>query len=141
MDTKPLDDRELKRLAKLDGKLARGLLRHFLFGTGVGFLGGLAWVGAMMLMAPGFGQHMQFHKPTGGEQHPLLELVLYVLVTTFGAVPGICLLAGTMFGAIGAAGALFGWLTMTGAHAPLARRALAHGQFQPRYGAANLLRA
>ena len=140
MDIKPLSARELKRLAKIDGKLARGWLRLFLLATLIGFVGGLCWVGLMLLMAPGFGQNMQFHAPTGNEQHPLLELTLYWLVTHFGAMAGICLLAGGLFAGLGAFVSLLSWPALVRNHADLARRALVHGQFQPKYISAQLRR-
>jgi hypothetical protein len=140
MDTKPLSERELKRLVKLDGKLARGLLRLFLLATLIGFIGGLCWVGLMLLMAPGFGENMHFHAPTGDEQHALLELTLYWLVTHFGAMTGICLLAGGLFAGLGAFVSLLTWPALVRNHADLARRALVHGQFQPQFISAQLRR-
>src|SRR5262249_31307459 len=123
--------RELKRLAKLDGRIARGRLRFGLFGGAVGFAGGLGWVVLMWLMAPGFGQHVSM--PTGNEKYPQLEQILYLLALHTGAIPAICVLAGVMFGGMFA---LFtygtAWRLLLNNHAALAGRASAHGQFVPR---------
>jgi hypothetical protein len=134
MTEKPLTDRELKRLAKMDRRLKRGRLRFGLFGLTTGFLGGLGWVAIMALMLPGFAGNMHFKPPTGDEQHAVLEQILYTLSLHFGPLVAICLVAGGMFGLL--SGALsFGvaWRQMVKNHADLAQRALAFGQFMPAY--------
>ena len=132
MNGRPLTPRELGRLAKLDRRLAAGRLRFGLLGAAMGIAGGLAWVALMWLLAPGFGTGPA--APTGNERHPQLELALYWLAQHIGAIPAICVLAGAMFGG---AFALFtygaAWRLLVGNHAALASRALASGQFEPRY--------
>lgn len=142
METEPLTERELKRLAKMDRKLARGRLRFGLFGAGIGFLGGLAWVLLMWLMLPGFGSNMHVAVPTGREAHPVLEQVFYWLAIHFGAVPAICILAGSLFGGgfgLLSLGAL--WRVLVKNHAALARRAIACAQFTPAFASPLLRRA
>jgi len=133
MNVNPLNERELKRLAKMDRKLSRGFLAFGLIATAIGVLGGLAWVGLMLLAAPGFGQHMNLRAPTGNEQHAMLEQTMYWLVTHLGALPGICVMAGGMFGAMAGGLSVVLWPLLVSNHTELARRALAHGQFQPRF--------
>lgn len=133
MNVNPLNERELKRLAKMDRKLSRGYLRFGLMATAIGVLGGLAWVALMLLMAPGFGQHMNIRAPTGNEQHAALEQILYWLVTHLGALPGISVLAAGMFGAMAGGMSVVVWPLLVNNHTELARRAIAHAQFQPQF--------
>jgi len=134
MEPKPLTERELKRLAKLDRKLSRGRLRFGLFGLAIGVAGGLGWVVMMWLAAPGFGSNIRVSAPTGREAHALLEQIFYWLATHFGPVAAICLLAAGMFGAMGA-GLTFGvaWRLMVQNHADLCARAAAFKQFEPTF--------
>ena len=141
MDSKPLTERELKRLTKIDARLLRGRLRFGLFGLVVGFLGGLAWVVMMWLIAPGFGRNMHITPPSGHEAHALLEQILYGLALYFGPVVAICLLAGGMFGVMfGSFSYGLAWRLMLRNHADLAVRAIACKQFAPRFTSADLRR-
>jgi hypothetical protein len=141
MSIKPLSDRELKRLAKVDCNLARGRIRFGLFGAIVGFLGGLGWVVIMWMIAPGFATNMRLAPPTGHEAHALLEQIFYWLAVHFGPVIAICLLAGGLFGAMFCAFSFgLAWRLMVRNHADLAVRAAAFGQFEPRFSSADLRR-
>jgi hypothetical protein len=139
MEQKPLSERELKRLQKIDRKLSRGRFRFGLFGLAIGAAGGLGWVVMMWLAAPGFGTNMRVSPPTGREQHAMLEQIFYWLATHFGPVIAICVLAAGMFGAMGA-GLTFGlaWRLMIKNHADLAVRAIACKQFVPQFTSALL---
>jgi hypothetical protein len=142
MDKKPLSDRELKRLTKIDARLMRGRLRFGLFGLVAGFLGGLAWVAMMWLIAPGFGTNMRITPPSGQEAHPQLEQIFYWLALHFGPVIAICLLAGAMFGVMFASFSYgLAWRLMVRNHADLAVRAIACKQFAPRFTSADLRRS
>lgn len=138
MNTEALTPRKLKRLARIDRRLSAGRLRFAVSGAGAGFVGGLCWVALMALMAPGFGRSLG--APTGSDTHPQLAQVFYWLATHVGPLPAIGLIAGTLFGA---AFALFSygaaWRLLVNNHAALASRAIAAGQFTPRY-ASPLLR-
>lgn len=139
MELKPLTERELKRLAKIDRRLLRGRFRFGLFGLLIGICGGMSWVVMMWIAAPGFGSNMHIAAPTGREAHPMLEQIFYWLAMHFGPVIAICVLAGGMFGAMG--GALtFGpaWRLMVRNHADLCVRAAAFKQFQPQFTSAAL---
>jgi hypothetical protein len=134
METKPLSDRELKQLAKMDRRLSRGRLRFGLFGLCAGVVGGLGWVVLMWLMAPGFGRNWHITPPTGNEKHAVLEQIFYWLALHFGPIPALCILAGGMFGLMFAAFTYgLAWRLLVMNHANLARRALANRQFQPQY--------
>lgn len=141
MQAKPLSERELRRLAKIDRRLLQGRLRFGLFGLLIGVAGGLGWVAMMWLAAPGFGTNMRVSAPSGREAHALLEQIFYWLAVHFGPVIAICVLAAGMFGALGL-GLTFGltWRLMVGNHADLAARALACRQFEPRFTSAQLRR-
>jgi hypothetical protein len=134
MGAKPLTDRELKRLAKMDRNLSRGRLRFGLFGLSAGILGGLGWVVLMWLMAPGFGRNLHITPPTGNEKHAMLEQIFYWLALHFGPIPALCLLSAGMFGLMFAAFTYgLAWRLLVRNHANLVRRALAFRQFQPTY--------
>ena len=134
MNDKPLTDRELRRLAKMDRRLSRGRWRFALIGLVIGFLGGLGWVVAMWLLAPGFGRNLHVTAPTGNEKHAALEQIYYWLAIHFGPMPAICLLAGGMFGLpFGAFTYGKAWRLLVHNHAALASRARAYGQFMPAF--------
>jgi len=141
MHQKPLSERELEVLARVERKLLRGRMRMGLLGLLIGACGGLLWVVIMWAAAPGFGSNIRVTPPTGREAHALLEETFYWLAVHFGPVAAICLLAAGMFGALGG-GLAFGlaWRLMVMNHANLAAREVACGQFEPKYQSAQLRR-
>jgi hypothetical protein len=140
MDTlRSLNARELRALNKIDRRLAWGRVGFGLFVTAVGFAGGLAVGGVMaMLMAMSHGGG-QMPLP-GYEAHTQLDHTLSWLVSRFGLIPGVILLGGIAFGGL-IAPLGFGmlWRDLVKRHAELAYRAVAFGQFKPRF-ASPLLR-
>jgi len=140
MNAKPLSERELKRLAKIDRKLLGGRLRFGLFGLFIGICGGLAWAAMMGVLTTGSsGFHLTAPGPDAA--HPGLEQVIYWLAARFGPAAAITIAAAGMFGALGG-GLSFGlaWPLLVQNHADLAARAIACKQFEPKFSSAALRR-
>jgi hypothetical protein len=129
--TRPLTERELRRLAKLDRRLARGRLRFGLLGFQAGALGGIGWTVLMRLFAPGFGTG-QPSAPSADAAHPLLEQAVYGLSQSIGPLFAIGLVAAALFGVgFGFFAWSRAWPLLVNRHAFLASNAIAAGQYRP----------
>ncbi len=133
MQARPLSDRELRQLAKLDRMLQRGRWHMALRGFLAGALGGGLFVLLMRLVSSGRGT-TTLSPPTGNEAHPALEWAIYWLAGYLGPFGAFALVSALVFGG---AFAVMGWgrlwNAMVGRHAWLAFHAEAHAQFKPAF--------